>query len=97
MIDVDRKSDPYPPTMGEMARAILESRAAGEPVSLSINGRGNLAVGDEASILELFELVDRLETIAVLNERIGRVERGEKGLSLEEVRAELNRRYGYPV
>ena len=97
MIDVDRKREPYPPTLGVMTRLVLELREAGEPIVLEINGRGQLPIRDEASIQQLLEFVDQMETVEVLRERIDRLERGERVLSLEEVKAELNRRHGYPV
>ncbi len=97
MIDIDRKFDPYPPTMGEMARLVLELKAAGEPISLSINGRGKLAVGSDATVRQLFELVDQLETIAVLNDRLQASEGGEQGISLEEFKLEMHQKYGTPL
>jgi len=97
LIDIDRKSDPYPPTMGEMARLVLELRTAGEPITLAISGRGKLLIEDDESIQQLLEFVDQMETVAVLRERIARVERGERGLSLEQVREEFQRRYSYPI
>ena len=90
MIDADRKLDSYPPTMGEMARLVLELKKAGEPITLSINGRGKLAIADDLSIQQLFEFVDQIETVEVLKERIARLERGEKGLSLEQIEAALS-------
>ncbi len=97
MIDIDRKSDPYPPTMGAMARLVLELRAAGEPISISINGRGLLPITDEESIRRLFDFVDEMESVEALRPRIERLDRGEKSLSLEEEKQELNRRHGTSI
>ncbi len=94
MIDIDRKSDPYPPTMGAMARLVLELRAAGEPISISINGRGSLSVASEATVRQLFEFVDQLETIAVLNERLQAAETGGTSISLDEFQREMHQKYG---
>lgn len=97
MIDIDRKSDPYPPTMGAMARLVLELQAAGEPITLSINGRGQLPIADAESIGQLFDFVDQMESIEALRPRIERLNRGETGLTLEEVKQELNRRHGTSI
>ena len=50
MNNAESKSDHYPPTMGELARLILQAQAAGEPTALSINGKGRLSIADPYSI-----------------------------------------------
>ena len=94
MIETHRKSDVSPPTMGEVARLILEAQAAGEPIALSINGQGKLPVCDPQSIQQLYELVEQLETVEALRQSRRAVEAGAKTFSLDEVCQELQTKYG---
>ena len=92
----ERKNDPYPPTMGELARLILEAQVAGEPIVLSINGRGALPVTDAGSIDELHALVDHLESIEVLRGRLAATAANDSGHDLAEICQELRASHGLP-
>ncbi len=94
MINGDRKLDQYPPTMGELARLILQAHVAGEPISLSINGKGQLPVSDHQSIQQLYDLVEQIETVEALRQSIRSVDEGGKTYSLEEVAQELKAKHG---
>ena len=93
MLDLDRVSDQVPPGMGEIVYLLRRLKEAGEPISISINGRGHLAVSDDASYRMLLELVDRLELIEVLHQNTKDLDEG-KGLSLEEVKEQARTKYG---
>jgi len=97
MLDADRTSDSCPPTLGDLARLVLELQTAGQPITLSINGRGKLPVTDHQSIQQLFEFVDQLETIEALKEGVRYFEEGGKGHSLEDVCRELREKHGVPL
>ncbi len=97
IIDIDRKSDSYPPTMGEIARLVLELQAAGRPIMLSINGRGKLPVTDHQSIQQFFEFGDQLETLEALKEGVRYFEKGGKRHSLEDVCRELREKHVVPL
>lgn len=97
MIDGDRKPEPHPPTLGAMARLVGELRGAGEPITLAINGRCSIDVAGEGSVRRLLELVDYLETVAILNERLQAPEGGGPGISLDDFRREMHREHGTPL
>ena len=44
MIEVDRKSNAHPITLGGVAHFVLQLREAGEPILLTINGQEPLVV-----------------------------------------------------
>ncbi len=94
MIDTDRKSDVYPPTVGEVARLSLQTQAAGEPIALSVNGRGSVPIADPRSIQRLVEFVEELETLENLRQSIRSVEEGAKTYSLEEIARDLKAQHG---
>ena len=93
----DRRSDRYPPTMGDLARLILEAQAAGEPITLSINGRGKLPVADPRSAQQLYELVEQLEAVEALRQGLHALEGGQPTHGLEAVFREARAKHGIPL
>ena len=63
--------------MGKIMYLIERLKATGEPITLSINGRGaNLSVSDDGAFQLLFDLVERLEVTEMLRERLAELARG---------------------
>ena len=93
MLDLDRDSDQAPPCVGETAYLLRRLKEAGEPITISVNGKGTLRIADEGSYGMLLDLIDRLETIESINEGNKELDEG-KGLSLEEVKEQAKQRYG---
>jgi hypothetical protein len=96
MLDLDQVSDQAPPAMGKTVYLLRKLKDAGEPITISVNGRGNLVVADDGSYGMLLDLVDRLELIEVLKQNKKELDDG-KGLSLEEVKEQAKNKYGYSL
>jgi hypothetical protein len=97
MLDMDRDTDQVPPGMGKLTYLLLRLKKSGEPISVSINGRGSLPINHDTDFEELLRLVEQIETAEVLKERIEAFRAGEKGVSLEEFKEEVRRTYGISV
>jgi hypothetical protein len=93
MLDLDRVSDQIPPGMGKVGYLVRHLIQAGEPITISVNGRTQLTIGD-SSYDELLTFVDLVETTEILRERLEAFHAGEKGVSMEEIKAEAHRKYG---
>jgi hypothetical protein len=91
MLDIqdDLELPPSSPTV----RLLLESKEAGQPITLTVNGRTELKVQDDKSLDMLLELVDRLELLQTLRRATNELDEG-KGLTLEQVREESRKKYG---
>ena len=59
-------------------------------------GQANLAVEDATSLRLLVELVDRLETIEAIREGMRQIEE-DQGMSLEEFKEAVHKKYGIPL
>jgi predicted transcriptional regulator len=82
--------EPVLKTDRSSATDLLRRRAeAGEPVVLALDGQVELVVRDATSQQLLFDLVDRLETIAAVQEGLDAADRGE-GRPAAEVFAEIS-------
>jgi hypothetical protein len=77
-------------------RTLRRLCASGEPITLTVNGTATVEVTDAASRGALIEFLDRLETIAAVREGLQEIE-GGKGLTLEEFREAVKRKYGIPL
>ena len=97
MPETDTTISEMPPTVGPAVRLLYQLRDRGEPVRLTINGTEEVLVEGEAILDELIGLVDRIDTVAVLRDRIRRLRDGEKGYSRDEIKQELHRRHGSTV
>jgi hypothetical protein len=93
MLDLDRIPDQIPPGMGKVGHLLRRLMQAGEPITISVNGRAQLPIGD-SSYEELLTFVDLVESTELLRERLDAFHAGEKGVSMEEIKEEARRRYG---
>lgn len=97
MLDLDRISDQAPPFMGKTVYLLRQLKAAGEPITLSVNGRGHLSIQDDESYQLLLDLVDRLELTEVLRERLADLDAGRPMLSMEEAKERIRAKYGISI
>jgi hypothetical protein len=67
----------------------------GRPVTLRIDDRPPLVIDDARAYQMLWELIDRIETIAAVREGLEQVERGD-GRPAEEVFADMRKKYRLP-
>ena len=67
----------------------------GRPITLRINDRPPLVIEDARACQMLWELVDRIETIAAVREGLDQMERGE-GRPAEEVFEDMRKRLRLP-
>ena len=96
MMNLDQIADKAPPGMGKTIYLLRRLKGAGEPITISVNGKGNLRIADEGSYGMLLGLIDRLETIEAINEGNKELDEG-KGLNLEEVKEQARERCGKVV
>ena len=94
MLDLDRIIDQAPPGMGKMTHLLECLAAAGEPITLSINGRGDLPIRNDGAYQLLFTLIERLEVTEMLRERLAELDAGAPTYSMEEVRAMVEAKHG---
>ena len=97
MLDLDRIIEEAPPTTGKILHLLESLMAAGEPITLSINGRGNLPVRDEGAFQILFTLIERLELTELLRERLADLDAGSPTYSMEEVKEMIRAKHGISV
>jgi hypothetical protein len=93
MLDPEQQINP--PPSSRAVRSLLELSESDQPISLTINGKITLPVRDQASLEKLLDLVEWLDTVELLRERLDDVSGGEV-CSLEEVRARLQEKHGIP-
>ncbi len=68
--------------------------ATGRPEVLTVNGRARVVVQDAEAYQKLMDIVDTIETEAILRERIASLEAGEEGIPLENVLRDMRARLG---
>jgi PHD/YefM family antitoxin component YafN of YafNO toxin-antitoxin module len=68
---------------------VARLQASGEPEVLTINGKAAVVVQDAEAYERLLELVDYVDTVRVLRERLGVFEAGERGRPMREAIEEL--------
>ena len=95
MQDLDQIAEQAPPLMSKTVYLLEQLKAAGEPITISINGRTGIVVDDEKSIDHLIALVDRLETIKIVRDRLKDYDEGRRGLSLDEMKEQVRSKYGF--
>lgn len=61
---------------------------------LTVNGRARVVVQDAEAYQKLMDIVDTIETEAILRERIASLEAGEEGIPLEDVLRDMRARLG---
>jgi hypothetical protein len=94
MLDLDRLIDEAPPGMGKTAYLLRQLKKAGEAITVSVNGRGQLMIEDDSSYQKLLDLVDGLESVELLRERLKEPEGGQKWLTLEEFKEQARSKHG---
>ena len=72
---------------------IAKLKASGEPEVLTVNGRAEVVVVDANSYQELLDRLERAEFVQSLRDAVADIRAGN-GISLEDLEAELNERYG---
>ena len=83
-------------TDGDSVDLLRRLKAGGSRISLSINGRNGVEVGDEESYQLAVRLFDRLEMIAGIKEGVRDFEEGNQPFSWEEIHREIQRKHGTP-
>ena len=83
------KSDPT------TAQYVDRMEREGRPITLRIDDRPPLVIEDARARQMLWELVDRIETIAAVREGLEQMERGE-GRPAEEVFEDIGNKYRLP-
>lgn len=85
-----------PPSMKGKTLVLLEQlRESGQPIVLSINGQAEVVVQDDGSYQRLWELVDRLETIAGIRRGLEDMKAG-RGQPAKEALEEIRKKYNIP-
>ena len=72
---------------------IAKLKESGEPEVLTVNGRAEVVVVDANSYQELLDRLERAEFVQSLRDAVADIRAGN-GISLEDLEAELNERYG---
>jgi hypothetical protein len=96
MIDVTRSDSPPKGYGRGLVELLQQLKESGQPITLSLSGQAQIAVEDDKSFGKLLELVDWLESVEDLRERIKNLDAGE-GISIEQAKEEANKRYGYSL
>lgn len=96
MLDTDRDLETSPGYEGTAVRFLNESRQAGGPISITVNGKFSFAIGDDRSLQMLLDLVDWLEGIEDIRQGLKELDEG-KGIGLEELRERLRAKHGTPL
>ena len=95
MVNLDRKRKTSSATTRGTVQVLRQLQESGQPVVLTINGQAEFHIQDATSFQKLLELVDRLETIEAIREGMKEIEDG-KGLSFDQVKKAVQRKYGIP-
>lgn len=69
-------------------------QATGRPEVLTVNGRARVVVQDAEAYQRLMDIVDAVETEAILRERIASLKAGEEGIPLDDVLRDMRARLG---
>ena len=95
MLDVDSALESSSElVVGRLGESIRRAGGGGEALVLVIPGHGELVVRDRASLEQLLALVDGLEQIDEVRDRVREFAAGKPGLSLEEAKEHARRKYG---
>ena len=81
------------PGAGAVVRFVQRLNETGQTIEITINNQRSLRVGDETSVRMLLDLIDRLEMMDELRLAGRELDEG-KGLSLEQAKAQVERKYG---
>ena len=65
----------------------------GRPITLRVDDRPALTINDERGYQMLWDLIDRIETVAAVREGLQEMEQG-RGLPLEELDRRLRKKHG---
>ncbi len=90
MLDTDRDLDTLP---GFAVRFLSDAKRAGEPITISVNGKLSFAIDDDKSFRMLFDLIDRMEGFEAVRQGLKELEEG-KGIDLEVVKQRFREKYG---
>ena len=97
MLDLDQTVEQAPPTQGSVGHLLECLKAAGEPISLSINGKGNLPITDDGSFQILVSLIERLEVTEMLRERLAELNAGAPTYRVEQAKEMIRAKHGISV
>lgn len=76
-------------------KAYLDRLATtGRPEVLTVNGKARIVVQDAAAYQRLLDALDAVEAEHVLRERLASLNRGEPGIPVDQVLADVRRRLG---
>jgi len=91
---LDTEDAIIPPPNSPAARLVVQLRGAGEPIVLSINNQVEVVMKDETSVSRLLDLLDYVDSVEVLRDRLAHFDKGGGGIGMEEAKAEALRKYG---
>ena len=95
MLDAKQVLEDVPPSLqGKLTRQLYELRAAGKPIVRAIDGASSVTVDDDESFHELIVLVERIECIAEVRDRLRELDEGKPGLSWKQVKEHLRQIHG---
>jgi hypothetical protein len=97
MQEIDQIIEQAPPGTGKFMHLLECLKSYGEPVTLSINGRGNLPIRDDGAYQMLFSLVERLEVTEMLRERLAELDAECPTFSAEEAKEMIRAKNGISV
>ena len=93
MLDVKKDRPAEAGSDPTTAQYVDRTEREGRPITLRIDDRPPLVIEDARAYQMLWELVDRIETIAAVREGLAQVEEGHT-ISLEELDRRLRRKHG---
>jgi prevent-host-death family protein len=95
MIDLSRDIHSLTDFKRKTTEFVKQLKATGAPVVLTVNGKAELVVQDAAAYQKLVDLIEQMETVQILRERLAAARRGE-GRPVEEFFGEMEQKYGLP-
>lgn len=93
MIDLSRDIRSLTDFKRKTTEFVKQLKETGAPVVLTVNGKAEIVVQDAAAYQKLLELVEQVETVQILQERLAAARRGE-GRPVDEFFDEMERKYG---
>ena len=87
---IERDIHPLTDFKRHTSEFLVQLKATGQPVILTINGKAEIVVQDARSYQRLLDLAERLETIRIVKEGIASADRGE-GRPMDDVFDALER------
>ena len=91
---IETEDDIVHPPNSPVARILLQLKESGEPILLSINGKAEVTIKDDASLEKLLDLLEFVDCVEAIREGMAFFDNGGKGISLEEAKAEIRRKHG---